>query len=117
MRVALFLLQAASRDDESQKKGIQLVLQIFDPANSSLLKSQPTLEQFRRLFACSPIRFSVVHVCVAEAPSTGSSAVEGNLPAASPLQIQKDRIIECTASLFGVDERIRTKFHAGTPSE
>jgi hypothetical protein len=114
MRVAFFLLQIASKDDASQKNGIQLVLQIFHPSKSCLLTSPPQREQFRRLFACCPVRFSVIHICVAQGPS--SVPLTDEVKAADPSVLPKsqaDSIIEAVASLFGGDEKIRTKYHSG----
>lgn len=89
MRVAFFLLQVASSDVESQKNGIQLVLQIFHPSKSCLLTSPPQREQFRRLFACCPVRFSVIHICVAQGPSPVSLTDE--MKAADPSMLPKSQ--------------------------
>ena len=63
MRVAFYMLQAASADTESQKQGIQIVIQIFNPTTSTLLNDPNARIQFRRLLACSPVRFSTIHIC------------------------------------------------------
>ncbi|KAG7365976.1 hypothetical protein IV203_028646 [Nitzschia inconspicua] len=114
MRVAFFLLQAAAKDDDSQKMGIQVVLQIFDPVNSSLLNRPSIREQFRRLFACSPVRFSAIHICVGEGMSSGTGADEIEVAASTSSRNRDEEIITCVESLLGVDERIRTTFHSGS---
>jgi hypothetical protein len=115
MRVAFFLLQAASADDESQKKGVQLILQIFDPPNSRMLKNQSIREQFRRLFACSPVRFSTLHVCLAGGSGKGRVTEDSKRSAVKlpPSQYRDDAVTESVAIMLGIDERVRTKFHSG----
>jgi hypothetical protein len=115
MKVAFFLLQAASADDESQKKGVQLILQIFDPPNSRILKNQSIREQFRRLIACSPVRFSIVHVCIAgglyKEPLTENAQSSAATP--PPNQYNDAAVTESVAAILGIDEKVRTKFHSG----
>jgi hypothetical protein len=122
MRAAFFVLQAASTDAESQKQGVQLVIQIFNPATSAFLNDSSTRRKFRRLFSCSPVRFSTVHVCF---PSTVSSSASSSTsdPASECASEEKapattrgpyyEAVSKATATLLGKDERVRTKFHQG----
>jgi hypothetical protein len=126
MRIAFYLLQVTSIDDESQKQGIQLIIQIFDPSNSLLLNDDATREQLRMLLACSPVRFSAIHVCFPANATDATSAVEevkfasanGDAEAscstveASPVDYFGP-VAESISAVLGRDERVRTKFHAG----
>jgi hypothetical protein len=114
IRTAFFVLQAASSDIESQKQGIQLVIQISDPSNSVFLKDESTREKVRMLLACSPVRFSLIHVCciVTSTPQITSLSGDVKIGETSAATL-KHNCADIMASLLGRDERVRTKFHTG----
>jgi hypothetical protein len=140
MRVAFYMLQAASADTESQKQGVQLVIQIFNPDTSALLNDPNARMQFRRLLSCSPVRFSTIHMCFPSSSSPSSNppviatAAAAELPTSSAAPSNTDfqeemkaslssssshgpyyrPVTEATMTLLEKDERVRTKFHEGT---
>ncbi|KAL3904358.1 MAG: hypothetical protein SGILL_010102 [Bacillariaceae sp.] len=104
-----------NKDTDSQNLGVQLVIQVFNPEKSLLLKDPATREHFRRLFACSPVRFSCIHFCfpaLSFSPNVESKGVASLK--APPLCCNYNAFTQSAASLLGRDERVRTKLHTGS---
>ncbi|KAL3911719.1 MAG: hypothetical protein SGILL_007171 [Bacillariaceae sp.] len=116
--------KCAAADLDTQTKGVQLVIQIFNPDKSPFLSDPASREQIRRLLACSPVRFSCVHFCFPTLPSEGdpdskmpAAAKDGERAEATTSNsdtLNISTITKAAASLLGKDERIRTKFHTGS---
>ena len=115
MKIALFILQVAADDPDSQRKGVQLVIQVFNPGRSLFLNDLSTREHFRQLLACSPVRFSCIHFCCPDLPSSPSEESKGAADLKSPPP-QTPAMIDAAAALLERDERVRTKFHTGKGS-
>jgi hypothetical protein len=68
-RVALYIIQVASEDEATQKKGMVSLLWIsMETATPHMQRRQRNLKFFKNYFESAPLRYSAVHFCMPNDP-------------------------------------------------
>lgn len=66
MKEALFLFQAASEDETTQKEGLVFIFMVLNA--SSTIVGSDLVPILGRLFQCGPLRVAAVHTCSPDSP-------------------------------------------------
>ena len=114
LRVALYLIQIASDDEETQKQGMVLIFMLLKDLTSVIGNTStatatadvhtPTTRWktmasvLNRIFQCAPVRVGAIHVCT---------------PSGYDMEVAKSDLV----NEFGQHERLRCRFHTGTSME
>lgn len=98
----MYVFQVAAEDSDTQKQGLHLILhRLFniDSVTGSVdedawMVDSNERQMFQRLFACAPIRCSIIHIN-------------------TPTPDKWVWILPSVIQMFGKDERGRIRFHQG----